>query len=159
MSEELAGLNLVELFDMLAPVEAPHQISMWPETVGWVWLFVVLLILTILMVWRWLRWRRANMYRRAALAELKHAGDDPTAIANILRRTALAAFSREEVAQLHGERWIAFLDRVCERVNFSGSEAGKVLSTAAYMPVSSVPDLKEMAEIWIRDHERRGAAS
>ena len=157
MSEELAGLNLVDLFDMLAPVEAPQQIPMWPETVGWIWLIAALLILTIFLVWRWLTWRRANRYRRAALAELKHAGNDPTVIANILRRTALAAFSREEVAELHGERWIAFLDRVSEGVTFSGSEAGRILSIAACMPVSSVPGLQKMAEIWIRDHKRHGA--
>ncbi len=63
-----------------------------PQTVGWIWLGRL--------VWRALFLaglagcvhRRANAYRRAGLAALTAAGDDPARIAQIIRRTALAGF-------------------------------------------------------------------
>lgn len=156
MSEDLSGLNLVELYDLLVPSQAPEEILMWPQTAGWLWLAAVAFTSIGLMVWRWIVWRRVTAYRRAALDALRQAGDDPRVIANVLRRTALAGFPREEVADLHGERWLAFLDRAADRVAFTGTDAGAVLAAAPYRPQPPHDALYALAETWIRTHRTKG---
>lgn len=156
MSDDLTGLNLVELYDRLAMPDAPAAVSMWPQTAGWIWLGLGLVIVGGLVGWKVVAWRQATAYRHAALDELRTAGDDPVAISNVLRRTALSAFPREAVAGLHGAAWLAFLDDAAENVRFNGSEAGVVLAKAPYTPQAPHVDLSSMAETWIRTHRAQG---
>ena len=103
--------------------------------------------------WRaWRRWR-ADAYRRAALAAIAAAGDDPAAIADILRRAALAAWPRERVASLTGPDWLAFLENTGG--DFSGA-AGAELIAAPYRSgaASASPALRTAAEQWLRRHRR-----
>ncbi len=159
MSDDLAGLNLVELYDQLLMPAAPAPVSMWPQTVGWVWLVLGLVVLLVIAVWKLVAWRRATGYRRAALAELRMAGDDPVVIATILRRTALSGFPRDAVAGLHGSDWLAFLDGATHRVQFGGTAAGEVLKQAPYRPQAPNIDLPDMAATWIRTHRAPGAGA
>ncbi len=158
MNEDLSTLGLVELYDRLILPDAPEPVSMWPETSGWLWLGALVLVLAGVVWRRWNLWRRATAYRRAALSELRVAGDDPAAIANILKRAALAGFPREDVASLHGADWLAFLDRVGQNSAFSGSEAGQVLAAAPYRPQTQDTDLPGMAAKWIRTHNNDARA-
>jgi hypothetical protein len=65
----------------------------------------------------------------------QEAGTQPAAaLALLVRRTALAAFPREQVAALAGPAWLAFLDRTYDGQEFSQG-AGRMLETAAYGPV------------------------
>src|SRR5262245_3171457 len=153
----------------LIDIPLPPPVSLLPQT----WpsrIAIVLLVLGVIAgLWWFVRWWRANRYRRAALAELagiermcssssavipgaaqheaKRSGApqtrDPStpasenaaagvlgsrlsrlaalgrddsrevtsALALLVRRTALAAFPRQEVASLAGPAWLAFLDR------------------------------------------------
>jgi hypothetical protein len=152
MSEDLSGLNLVELYDRLVVPDAPAPVSMWPQTAGWIWVFLGLVAVAVFTVWRITKWRSATAYRRAALDALQQAGDDPVAIATILRRTALSAFPRDTVAGLHGADWLAFLDKSADGVRFSGTDAGEVLARAPYARKAPHKDLPAMAETWIRAH-------
>ena len=154
MSDDLTGLNLVELYDLLVLPDEPEAVSMWPQTVGWLWLGVLLLSLAAVLTWKLLAWRRATAYRRAALVELKLAGDDPAAIANVLRRAALCAFPREDVSGLFGPDWLKFLDTFAPDVRFVGSEAGQVLAKAAYTTQKPHPELSGMAQSWVRRHRQ-----
>lgn len=154
MNEELEGLNLVELYEQLEPVEAPAPIAMVPQTEGWAWLAAALLVLIVYLVRRWRAWHKANAYRRAGLDELKHASDDPAAIAVVLRRTALAGFPRDKVASLFGEGWLSFLDKTDRKAKFAGSAAGKTLITAPYRETPPDPELPKKARRWIKRHKR-----
>ncbi len=154
MEEELKGLNLVDLYDKLIQPEAPVPISLWPQTVGWLWLGAAVVILSALAFWRWRAWRQASAYRRAALVALKDAGEDPAAIADVLRRAALCGFPRAQVAQLYGADWLAFLDGVAQGTRFGTSDAGRALAAAPYRPQAPQPDLPAMAETWIRTHRQ-----
>lgn len=156
MNGDLDKLNLVELYDLLVLPDAPAPVSMWPQTAGWVWLGLAVLALVSLGVWRVLAWRRATQYRREALAELRVAGDDPVVISSILRRTALAAFSRDTVAGLQGSDWLEFLDQSCNRTTFTRSDAGQVLIKAPFTPQPPHKDLPAMAEAWIKGHRPPG---
>ena len=83
------------------------------ETVGWYAVFGLLAVVTGWWVYGRLRRFRKNRYRRFALAELavieqeiQQPGKRAKALAEIpvlLKRTALAAFPRSDVAGLSGE--------------------------------------------------------
>lgn len=154
MSEaEFEGKNLVELLDLLEPVPEPRAISMWPETQGWIWLGLTVLVLILWGFWRWRRAHKANAYRRAALGELAGTHDNPVAIAAILRRAALAAYPRRDVARLGGDEWLAFLDACCDRQAFV-SDKGRAMQAAPYRPdASAIDGLGQMARDWVRHHK------
>jgi len=153
MSGHLEGKNLVELLDMLEPVQDPAPVSLIPQTPGWI---VLGLLVLGLIVWtlRLIRTRRhARAYRRAALAELAGVGDDAARIASLLRRTALAGFPRHKVASLAGADWLNFLDQSYGGEGFSG-ETGQVLLNAPYRRNASDPALADLARQWITSHRQ-----
>jgi hypothetical protein len=150
MSTQSRPANLPDLLARLTEPVQPVPVSMVPETAGW-WIAGAIIVIALAFgLWRgWSGWRR-NAYRRDALAALDAAGQDAAAVATILRRTALAAFPRREVAGLCGEDWIAFLNatgRFPER-------AAAQLLRAPHAPGVDALDLRQAAEVWIRSHRR-----
>ncbi|WP_455284056.1 DUF4381 domain-containing protein [Cupriavidus necator] len=107
----------------LADVVLPPPPSLAPQTIGWPVAGALLLAMLAWAGWRAWRRYRANRYRREALAELaqlrQQLGDAGTdlarraaalrAFATLLKRTALAAWPRAQVASLAGTDWAAFL--------------------------------------------------
>ena len=155
---ETPPVTLVDLIDQLVPAPDPPAISMMPQTWGWAVLALLLVIALAYVAWRWRRRYVANAYRRDALAALQAAGPDPAAIAGILRRSALAAFPRVDVASLSGPDWLAFLDRTGGGTAFREGD-GQVISQAPYAGhLTETPDLTRIAEHWIRSHRTEGAA-
>lgn len=149
--------NLVDLINKLIEPSEPVPISMMPETGGWLVLGAILgAILGAVAIYGFLRYRAhaaRNAYRKAALIALDAAGDDPKAIAVILRRTALAAFPRAQVASLSGSDWLAFLDRSAGTDDFSRG-AGKILATAPYTGANGAdPATCKAAKNWVRHHK------
>ena len=159
MSEDLTKLNLVELLDLLEPMPEPEPVSLWPQTEGWIWLVIVVTAAAAWLIRRGVKNHRANAYRRAAVRQLEETGNNPAAIAQIVRRTALAAYPRAEVAGLYGERWLDFLDAAYDGNEFR-SGPGRMLATAPYAATEKVDGLKKVAIAWVRGHRRpEGAAS
>lgn len=151
--EDFKDKSLVDLLDMLEPIQEPPAISMWPQTQGWVFLGLAVLVLVVWLGLKWREHRRANAYRRAALVELARAGDDPIAIAAILRRTAMAGFPRVDVAGLSGETWLAFLDRTYGGAAFM-TEIGRQMVAAPYQAAAptSISGLAAIAQDWVHSH-------
>ena len=156
MSVDVEGKSLVELLDMLNPAPVPSPISMTPQTWGWVVLVIVLAFLVAFGVYLFRRHQKANAYRRCALLELERANDDAAKIADILRRTALAAFPRTQVAGLFGNDWLSFLRQSSGNIKFSKT-ARRSLLEAPYRSGLSDPELTQLARDWIKSHkvERR----
>ncbi len=151
MNEEFQGLSLVELIDLLEEVPEPPPIAMTPQTPGWIVVGVVGgLLLFFLFRWAWRRWK-ANAYRRAALSALDTA-TSPTEIAAIVRRTAMMAFPRADVAGLTGDRWLAFLDSTYPGSAFA-TGAGRSIITAPYRNEPYTPQLEGAARAWVRQHK------
>jgi len=151
MSEDAADLS------HLADIVVPPPVSWWPPAPGW-WilgagLVLALVIIALVAVRRY----RRNAYRRAALAELAAIGSvaDPAgaaAVSSVLKRAALVAYPRADVAALTGENWLAFLDRSAATSDFtSGPAAG--LARAAYGgPPAQGPDILAAARRWVKRH-------
>jgi hypothetical protein len=97
----------------LEELPLPDPVSWFPATVGWAFVAALLLVCAGVFAWRLRQaWLRAR-YRREALARLG-AIDDGSArieeLPELLRRTALAAFAREDVAPLRGPAWVEWLN-------------------------------------------------
>lgn len=99
----------------LADIHLPAAISYWPLAIGWWLALFVVLALIFLLVVLFLRWKRSPV--TAALIELKQLSSQDshseaellTQCDQLLRRTAMALYGREQVAGLSGKRWQNFL--------------------------------------------------
>ena len=153
------GLNLPQLLDLMHGLVMPEPVAWLPTTPGWWIVLGWLLAMLLLGGWRLLqRWRR-NRYRRDALAELKqiegNAGLAPNEVAHsvaaLLKRTALVAYPREDVASLHGSDWATFLKQ-SSRDDRQIADAAERLAAAAYRPDADGAALSRPARRWIRLH-------
>lgn len=128
----------------------PSAISFVPATPAWFVLFAILAALAVWAGWRmWCRWHR-NAYRRAALREIESVSSAD--IAAVLKRTALAAWPRADVASLAGEDWATFLQRTAPRARLDEATA-RGLADLAYGP--PIADARAAAARWIRFHDPR----
>ena len=93
----------------LRDIVVPDPVPWWPPAPGWYGVIAIVLVAAIWVAFRsWKRWK-ANAYRRSALTVLEGAGDS-SEIVTTLKRTALAAFPRSEVASLTGDAWCDWLE-------------------------------------------------
>ncbi len=130
-------------------VVVPPPVPWWAPAPGW-WIVgaVATAALGIAAAAALLAWRR-NAYRRTALAELETA--DPSHFSEILKRTALTAWPREQVAALSGPAWRAFLDRTGRTRAFTAG-AGRDLDTLTFGGEGDVDAVREAARHWLRRH-------
>jgi len=145
----------------LIDIPLPPSISLWPETwTSRITVTAALAALVVSVVWI-LHQYAVNRYRREALAELDritHAPIEPGQLAQdltvLVRRTALAAFPREQVAQLTGQAWLDFLDRSYGGTEFSQG-VGRSLEVAGYRRADSESDQPPPIDLirrWIKVH-------
>ena len=153
------GLNLTQLLDLMHDLAMPEPVPWLPATPGWWialgWLLAVLLVAA----WQIARHRRLNRYRRDALAELDaiaarkdiDPAESAQRIAAVLKRTALVAYPRSEVAALYGADWARFLTVSADN-DARIAEAADRLASAAYRPGADPDVLAEPARRWVRRH-------
>jgi hypothetical protein len=152
MKDDPASLD--RLHDIVAAEAAPW----WPPAPGW-WLIAALVgVWVIAGVWALIARYRRDAYRRVALTELERlqAAGDAAGLATLLKRVALSAFPREQVASLCGTAWLAFLDRTGATDAFTRGP-GRSIEEAAFTR-GAKPDaaLFDAARRWILTH-RAGA--
>ncbi|GLK85874.1 DUF4381 domain-containing protein [Ancylobacter defluvii] len=144
----------------LADIVVPAPVPWWPPAPGWWMLLAALLAgLLILLVAAVRRWRR-NAYRREALAALDRLGPATdaagvAAISAILKRTALVAYPRAQVAPLTGRAWLAFLDRTSGTDAFTGS-AASLAPAVSGVPAGDGAALRAAARRWVKHHRAEG---
>jgi hypothetical protein len=132
--------SLQNLRDIVVPDPPP----LWPPAPGiWVLLVIALAVVTALVL-LWWRARARKAYRRAGL-ELLETARTARDINVVLKRVALAAWPRSEVAPLYGDDWTAFLDGSCGRSRFSS--LGTIDDAA-----EPSRQLTRSARTWIRHH-------
>ena len=133
-------LSLDNLKDIVIP-DAP---SLWPPSPGlWVVLTAIAVVLMLFGYRLYLHWHR-NRYRKAGLHLLDEAATEYE-VSVILKRVALAAYPREQVASLHGAEWVAFLRKTSPRCSFSenfGGDQSRKVGQA----------LMDSAAGWIKHH-------
>ena len=159
-ASSLAGLKEIGL---------PPATPWWPQTAGWYVLFALVAAGILWVLFRWARswWR--NRYRSAALAELARIeqgwqkGEATLQeIPELVKRTALQAAPRAEVAALSGDEWLRYLDRSYGGDGFTQGP-GRMLCSLAYRPVpaglrqesNDLRNLFGLVASWIRHHHAR----
>ena len=125
----------------LNDIVLPATVGWWPMATGWYFLIGLMLIALAWFGYRSLRDWTKNRYRRAALRELQlledriHDADERDAslrqIPILLKRTALSAYPRSQVASLTGDDWFYFLNSTVKTESFTGSTVS-VLNTISY---------------------------
>lgn len=145
----------------LVDIPLPAPVSLWPQTWPARVLVAVIAVGLVVGCWQLVRWWIRNRYRREALAELARvermiqvttSAELSAALASLIRRTALAAFPREQIAALAGPAWLSFLDRTANTDDFTGG-VGRTLEIGAYQPESSsTPALLGAVRHWIKAH-------
>ncbi|WP_162030738.1 MULTISPECIES: DUF4381 domain-containing protein [unclassified Lentimonas] len=137
--------SLSNLHDIVVPA-AP---SFWPPASGFWILIALVLMLLITVVWSITQARRRNAYRRAGLTLLESA-TTVDEINVVLKRVALAVFPREQVAALHGEDWIQFMQATCPGEQFAPLSQSDEATPAT-------ESIRASARTWIRKHQTQPA--
>ena len=159
MTSSSSSTSLQNLNDIVVPAAVPW----WPVAPGWHVLAGLVLLLLLLFAYRVIRDRRRNRYRRLALqaiTDIRRQADVAALeqLPIVLKRAALSAWPRGDVAALSGAEWHRFLDRTAATDLFS-SGAGMLLDQLAYgggkdwLPRDPGMDrVLEAAEFWLRRH-------
>jgi hypothetical protein len=140
--------------DNLHDFYQPEPPSWRPQTIGW---YVVFTIAALLLLWLAvhliLRWRE-NRYRREALSEL--ASVEATQLSVLLKRTALSAWPRKEVASLSGPAWLRFLDSSAKKPLFESAPEDcleEITLSAKKLSSEDESALRSAAGAWISQHK------
>jgi hypothetical protein len=147
----------------LNDIVLPGAVPWWPPASGWYVVAALLAMAVAVLFVRFRNNRNRNRYRRQALAELaviRHSqtGDSLQRLPGLLKRAALAAWPRPQVAALSGAAWHRFLDESAETDRFVNG-AGATLDRLAYrvntVPTPSGEELEQVldaAEFWLKNH-------
>jgi uncharacterized protein DUF4381 len=151
----------------LADISVPQPVSWMPQTWGWAVLALAALALLGWAIARGLRRYAANRYRREGLSELDRLevgladdaarGEALAALPELLKRVALAAWPRTEVAQLSGKSWIAFLRAHAGEADFPDVATDWLddLEYRSKQPVMNADEARHITSAvrnWIEDH-------
>jgi hypothetical protein len=144
----------------LHDIHAAPPAAFWPPAPGWWVLTVVLLVvLALLAVWGFRRYR-AYRHRRQIMGELdllsgcyskENIPGFVTEVSTLLRRVALRRYTRTRVASLTGADWLRFLDATGGGGDFEKG-VGRILEAGPYQAHSSeVPaeELLALARQWV----------
>lgn len=95
----------------LHDIALPPPVPWWSPAPGWHVLGALALLLLAWLAWNgYGNWRR-NTYRRAALRRLAAIpADDISALAELVRRSALSVFPRGKIVPPMGAEWAKFLN-------------------------------------------------
>ena len=143
----------------LNDIVAPAPMAWWPPAPGWYVLAAITFLLLLGLGFRALRSWQLNRYRREALRVLdgitREGPAASAALPELLKRVALSAWPREQIAGLVGSDWHRFLDTATDSERFDG-EAGRRLEQAAYAPAGLAEEtfraLCADVDWWIRHH-------
>ncbi len=144
----------------LRDIHLPEPITWWPLAPGWYVLIILLLLLMIAIAYGlYLRQRNARA-KNKALDLLKtykeHYEKDRNAqmasarISELLRRVALVYYPRSQVASIHGEDWVVFLNQTSKGIDFYPVKSMLLDSPFKSMETMNLKPLIVRAEQWIK---------
>lgn len=148
----------------LKDIHLPETIGWWPPAPGW-WLLplaLILLIVAVRYLYRRLTRNTAVKNARKLLMQLRRQSLEPSTclkeLSSLLRRTAISRDGRSQVAGLHGQAWLDYLDKNLPDAPFSQG-VGRYLGDAHYRP--TLPDdidvdaLFTLCERWLKQQGKR----
>lgn len=150
---------LVQLRD----IHLPEPINWWPLAPGWYGVMVIFILIAIVLIRIIDRKKEQAKPKKQALELLKsyrqHYEKERNAqlasarISELLRRVALVYYPREQVASLHGEDWLEFLNQTSKGIDFKPVQY--MLLDLPFKSVESVNlnPLFTRAELWVKQRK------
>lgn len=144
----------------LKDIHFPTPVGWWPIAPGWYLLGFFLLILTMGLSYILYKKRESTKPKLRALALLasykqqyerdKNSQMTSSQVSELLRRVALVYFPREQVASLHGESWLEFLDQTGKEIDFISVKS--MLLDLPFKPseLVNLDPLFSKVELWIK---------
>jgi len=141
----------------LRDIHLPLEPGLWPPAPGWWILVAIFLLLGWLLVNNLIKYfRRIQPSRefRNQLGALNTQGGDEhdlrtvQKISKLVRQYAIYRFGRDQVASLHGDKWLKFLDTTSKGGNEFTTGVGRVLGDAQYRPHIE-PNLDQLTKFLI----------
>jgi len=153
----------------LNAIVLPAPVDWWPLAIGWYVVFGIVLIVIGWIGYRSVQGWIANRYRRTALQKLQLLANDIQGGVNrdsslrqvpiLLKRTALSAYPREQVASLAGKDWFDFLNSNVRNPPFSESNF-VILDKVSYscgelsdIDTHSITALLNASKQWLKNHQ------
>lgn len=145
----------------LKDIHLPDAIGWWPLAPGWYAIITLSIVLILVLATYAYRQHRYALAKKQALLLLARYQDDyekehntatsSAQISELLRRVALVYYPRTEVASLHGDAWVQFLNQTSKSVDFNGVRA--LLLDAPFKASDNNIDLNPLfthAKLWIK---------
>jgi hypothetical protein len=153
----------------LADIHLPDPVSLWPLAPGWWGLVALALAALAYAGFRYAgHWRRQQRlkgalreldvaYQRYQSARTQSQDGNAAGLAflhacnEVLKRVALLHHPATQVARLHGEAWLSFLDLHGNTSDF-GNGSGRILGDGGYRPAfnGDVEALHTLCTRWVR---------
>lgn len=153
------------LLENIVETQAPAKISWLPQTVGWQFVAIILVLLLGYKSYRQYKNYQRDAYRRHALRWIINCqqSDDIALykqLPSLLRQTALNAFERSDITQLNGSNWEHWLDQQCQQTSFTTS-CPTLLHQLAFKPITTKnfdANKKQLLitqiTLWVKHHKR-----
>jgi hypothetical protein len=137
--------------DNLRDIVEPSAVPWWPLAPGWWFVIALVAFAAAYFSIRAFRSWRADAYRRAALRELA-GGAGISSAATLLKRTALVAYPRAEVAALTGVAWCDWLEKTGGESMPESVRSALTHGVFGAGSTASQPELAAFTSAWISSH-------
>lgn len=150
----------VEPLAQLKDIHLPDPISWWPLAPGWYMVMVIILLMIFALFYLAYK-RKINAKPKLQALDLlasykqhyEQEGNTQVTsarVSELLRRVALVYYPRGQVASLHGESWIHFLNQTSKGVDFTPVQAMLLESPFKKGENINLKPLLTRTELWIK---------
>jgi len=146
---------------LVGDILEPNRLPFTFETIGWKILGVVMLILVVVLFYKWLKLYQTSKYRRAAIKKLQLIESQNAEsqykinqLNIILKQVAMVTFGREQVANLYGNDWFLFLDSKNKKSEFAkySSNFSDAIYSDKQVDETTLKSIYKTTKTWINEH-------
>lgn len=144
----------------LKDIHLPGAIGWWPLAPGWYLLATLLTLLLCLIIYLAYKRYKNSLAKKQALQLLaryheqynKEGNSQLTSarISELLKRVALVYYPRQQVASMHGEQWLEFLNQSSKNIDFNQVRAMLLESPFKSGERRDLTPLIGCAQLWIK---------
>ncbi len=152
-----------ELAD-LRDIHLPEAVSAWPPGPAY-YALIALIIVCLLLFIKYKQRQRYTAPRRQALLELEQiksaylqtpdTKETASKITALLKRVALVYHPRVDVASLHGQDWLHFLEATSQHIDFQAVQKSLIDTPFNPHATEDLTPLLNAASGWIKQRRKR----
>lgn len=154
MNKTIEEASLDNLHDIIVP----DAVGLFPLAEGWYMVVLLCLALLFHVALRGYEQYKKTLYKREALREIStyssESRETALALLALAKRVGIAAYGREEIAPLSGERWWDFME-IHSKVVVS-KEIREDINSLLYDVNAHTSDfyvIKSFVTLWIKTHK------